>query len=1774
MKNYKNLLKRILSLVLICALVLPFAACGKDSQTQDPTDGPANTDPQAQKQTYTVKVESAGGMALSGVGVYIYEDETLAELVWFDQTGDDGTMTFTDVVRNTYVAVLADVPTGYAVREQYPITGETTVITLEQAQMDDITEDVVYKPGDLVMDFTVTDNNGNSYTLSELLKQKKAVVLNFWFIECEPCKAEFPFLQEAYDKYQDDIALLALTPINTADAVAAFQAENGYTFPMMACDSSWQKIFGVPAYPTTIIIDRFGNIALKHTGSIDSAKTFADAFAFFTAEDYTAQIVDDITSLEVEADQGTLENPLEFGGQSSFQVTVDSDKEVYTAVHKAKDMYLSIKGKNKNFYVLYNNKTYTPDSSNTVGFVVTTGDNYTPAVFAIGNEDAKAQSFQVNLGHLAGSFNNPYDLPIGEFTAQIYSGNEKGIYYRATTPEDGTFIVQCVSAPAGVEYDFSLQSLDENRTVLRNYRGEGTVDEATGYPTVTLEMAKGSKIMFSVGTLPDDANNYPGGTFRFLVTFQPGELKEEEKVEKIDYTVTVTGPEGIPMADVTVWLSQDTKTFSGKTDAEGKVVLNLDKGTYTGTLSLPEGYTLENNAFELTPEAPAAEIQLAAVVDTRVEYIITVTDPFEVPVEGAEVLVIGVGSALTDAEGKARFLLEPGSYTITAGALPAGFSCDKMLTTAIHVTEAALVLDYLAGTQQNPIAITEEDSAVTNAGTTWYATRFGGSNMTVTGAPGFTVTYADQQITAADGTVTLPVTVNSPFEPMVFAITGDGEYHVTFAYPAGHQMNPAALALGQNSAKRETGDTEYYYTWTAIADGKLTITMDKNAQWVYCLNNVTAGTFGETHWSDDETVVTSETIDVKAGDEISLTVNTYDPADMFVSPAGTVTFEAAFTWIVESIPFTTAKTPAGGSYNYEITGAADAIVTITSDTAWVRYNGTTYTAKAGKVELTLGKEDVALITVGNGGTEEAKYDVAFSWPVGHSRNPQIIACAPGVSTLSVKDIHADGFYAVMTSTVMGTVSLTVAPTEISYTLQLTRNNGKPQTFTPDSQLDIYVYPGDTLSILLTAAPADFALTWEITDDNAQQTVTFDACGGVLTGAATALTNKGRLEALPTDPTREGYTFAGWFDAAEGGNRVSVDTIYEQDTTVYAQWVKIEYKVTFDACGGTMTGEATLTTVDYKLAALPAVTRKGYTFNGWFDAAEGGNAVTVDTVYSANTTIYAQWTQVERQVTFDACGGTLEGEAAVMTEDGKLIVLPAVTRENYIFNGWFDAAEGGNAITLDTVYSADTTIYAQWTRIEYQVTFDACGGTLEGEAAVMTEDGKLAALPTAVLEGYEFAGWFDAAEGGNAITLDTVYSANTTIYAQWIYVAPQPMDYTVTVLDSDGQPVPSGVVVTWQGENGTATKAITTADGTVTAQLLPGSYQIILTLTGTWAEYKYTSVTVTESAPAATLELTPPTVSEIVLEQTYVGNFLQVGLGKTFVTLNSSQPNYAVYEGTAYCFFYCPITEEGVYELTTTNGAPISNWGTNSFFLNKQELPENNVITETIKEANLHDGMAIYFAVEVTAANESTILQLKNTGKAEVTYLDAPYIIFKGTMTPEIKMVGGKPTAIEENIFKLDLGGKELTYVDMLNDKPVLGADGYYHLGTEDGPILYVNLGGAAPHYSMATLVGVIGQFGTSLRKTFLDENKNPIPTGDPEFPFQKEDYTEAMTAYCLHADKATGLYPLTEDLAYMLYHGGEAKEWYDPTNPNYLFAETEREVDPALLWMFAVCYLK
>lgn len=132
------------------------------------------------------------------------------------------------------------------------------------------------------------------------------------------------------------------------------------------------------------------------------------------------------------------------------------------------------------------------------------------------------------------------------------------------------------------------------------------------------------------------------------------------------------------------------------------------------------------------------------------------------------------------------------------------------------------------------------------------------------------------------------------------------------------------------------------------------------------------------------------------------------------------------------------------------------------------------------------------------------------------------------------------------------------------------------------------------------------------------------------------------------------------------------------------------------------------------------------------------------------------------VNFDANEG--KSVSAITAEEGQTIIeLPETTREGYQFDGWYTAKDGGDRVTKIDALTGDMTLYAHWTATTYTVDFDTQGGDkVDSITANIGE--KVTELPTPERKGYVFAGWFDAAEGGNQVTELT--SDTKTLYAHW------------------------------------------------------------------------------------------------------------------------------------------------------------------------------------------------------------------------------------------------------------------------------------------------------------------------------------------------------------------------------------------------------------------------
>ena len=126
----------------------------------------------------------------------------------------------------------------------------------------------------------------------------------------------------------------------------------------------------------------------------------------------------------------------------------------------------------------------------------------------------------------------------------------------------------------------------------------------------------------------------------------------------------------------------------------------------------------------------------------------------------------------------------------------------------------------------------------------------------------------------------------------------------------------------------------------------------------------------------------------------------------------------------------------------------------------------------------------------------------------------------------------------------------------------------------------------------------------------------------------------------------------------------------------------------------------------------------------------------------------------------------------LTAECKTIDLPTTVR---VLDA--TAFEGNAPVTLISVVEDQANATGDYVKVAvkgegheivlvHKVTFDAGEGKADAETARTDKDGKLAELPGAVRDGYTFEGWFTAAEGGDAVTADTVFDKDTTVFAHW------------------------------------------------------------------------------------------------------------------------------------------------------------------------------------------------------------------------------------------------------------------------------------------------------------------------------------------------------------------------------------------------------------------------
>lgn len=283
-------LKRTALLVLALLLaVLPLSGCDSEDVGQ------------GEKTEYSITVKSEAGLSMQGVRIKVYNADR-TNLIWSGTTDKEGKVSFNGFDDKSYIYTLEEVPAGYVVSDSYTLdtASENTLTTLEIELLP--TEELLKRTfglGSVMFDFEITDTDGSKQRLSALLETEKAVVLNFWFEVCGPCRMEFPYMQEAYAEYSDKLEIIAINPVDGTDSsVGAYKSELGLGFPMTVGSEDWEAAFKLTGYPTTVVIDRYGVITMVHMGAITNKETFVKIFEHFTSDDYEQSLVKSINQLD------------------------------------------------------------------------------------------------------------------------------------------------------------------------------------------------------------------------------------------------------------------------------------------------------------------------------------------------------------------------------------------------------------------------------------------------------------------------------------------------------------------------------------------------------------------------------------------------------------------------------------------------------------------------------------------------------------------------------------------------------------------------------------------------------------------------------------------------------------------------------------------------------------------------------------------------------------------------------------------------------------------------------------------------------------------------------------------------------------------------------------------------------------------------------------------------------------------------------------------------------------------------------------------------------------------------------------------------------------------------------------------------------------------------------------------------------------------------------------------------------------------------------------
>lgn len=225
------------------------------------------------------------------------------------------------------------------------------------------------------------------------------------------------------------------------------------------------------------------------------------------------------------------------------------------------------------------------------------------------------------------------------------------------------------------------------------------------------------------------------------------------------------------------------------------------------------------------------------------------------------------------------------------------------------------------------------------------------------------------------------------------------------------------------------------------------------------------------------------------------------------------------------------------------------------------------------------------------------------------------------------------------------------------------------------------------------------------------TIKCNTGGGQIASYPTSYTIESDTIIIP-QPTKSGYTFAGW--TGSNGNTpqktVTISKGSTGDKTYDANWTLINYTISYDLQGGTMSGQKTSYNIETPTFSIPTPTKKGYTFLGWTgtDLTSASKSVTIKQGSIGNRVYKANWKAINYSITYNLDGGSISGQPTSYTVESPTLNIPRPTKTGYTFLGWTGSNGNTNQLDVNITHGStgNKTYTAHWSANIYEIKLDS------------------------------------------------------------------------------------------------------------------------------------------------------------------------------------------------------------------------------------------------------------------------------------------------------------------------------------------------------------------------------------------------------------------------------------------------------------------------------------